>query len=1136
MSDPFQHVKLCWMPDMRSEERRFAVELAHLIGFHAVAMEFPVLERAAACEDTLYFCVCSAPCGAVFYSDGFSLSRQNNVVGVRLNGRAEAAYRFIAENYVGLTGITSFSRRGAIEGYAAASDAARPMRPRYDRAQIGLEGIFETGLLLFDDDNDGLPDRENVKFLLPDTLGYGRLSAMCDLAARFGMETTGIEYPLLADADDGEMNLVRFEDGGRPGIRLERDGRVNAIVTGGEDAAAFMAEFAGKFPLAAEETSLTDCAERMIRSLRMGDLDGQTAALLALGERAVGATCGFSPKVEEKRAALERRWPHTAFSSYIDLEEVTKKSFELEWEVEKAECILREFLLPLLKKGDRVELYGALSEDKPVRGAFIKTAAALIEGEGAALENAEVLCAYKQGFSWLEERVAPRLMGSGVKRIEVGFKPFLRPGVTDWGDENGASPSYATAMGDPARWFDLPLRYLQELFPIDDVIAPELGIDRNDIVFEAYEGGEDITYRVRAYGAAGELILEDFYKAAYEERPYLDLYPEMGLVHPATGFLRAKVNGGTVLDCRVKTDLESIWDVYQSEVLPYCKGLALCGGAPSAAMQPFFAQMRLDITASEPERLLAVREDRVDPLNALHEDIYFAGLDMFKVLGLNTSGEKLDAPGLFLPVIRKAEGRPKFMMTHYRQRFKEPVIELKDGGRVAAGKSACTSAVISAVYLESEGLALVFDVNADESAAPMIAAYAALCGEGFAEMAHYLNGYGRLVLRHNNRAYTAVLPKETAAEKDMDIGDVDIMERSLIGYAESMRVIEQLKRVRGISVYRAGETYRGRDIYAVRLLPSHKGYVSRVKLITKNPVELVNARHHANEVSGTNAVFITLKAILTDKAYEGLGDELNLVFIPFENADGAAIHYELQKDHPTWKLHIARYNALGKEFYWDYFDVDTIHTEAFCIRDHYYRWLPDVFADCHGVPSHEWEQQFSGYTSPWFKGFWLPRALLYGYFWYISDTAYRFNERLNRQWADAVAEAMLQDGEISAWNADWRDRHEKYAHRWMPKLFPADYYKNMINYWVPSTYNPKHGYMAVRFPWITSVSYTAEVADETAQGDYLYLCARTHAMHLLAGIALLRGAGCIYEETTEGKEEGLQIRAVRKRPIISLPV
>lgn len=52
-----------------------------------------------------------------------------------------------------------------------------------------------------------------------------------------------------------------------------------------------------------------------------------------------------------------------------------------------------------------------------------------------------------------------------------------------------------------------------------------------------------------------------------------------------------------------------------------------------------------------------------------------------------------------------------------------------------------------------------------------------------------------------------------------------------------------------------------------------------------------------------------------------------------------------------------------KEFYRHYFQQDTIHSEAMGISRIYEKYAPDMMVDNHGVPSHEWEQQFSGYTS-----------------------------------------------------------------------------------------------------------------------------------------------------------------------------
>ena len=69
---------------------------------------------------------------------------------------------------------------------------------------------------------------------------------------------------------------------------------------------------------------------------------------------------------------------------------------------------------------------------------------------------------------------------------------------------------------------------MQELYPVDDIIAKKLGINRDMIKFIAYEGEEDITYKVKAFGDKDETIFTSIYIAAYSERPYLDEYPQMG--------------------------------------------------------------------------------------------------------------------------------------------------------------------------------------------------------------------------------------------------------------------------------------------------------------------------------------------------------------------------------------------------------------------------------------------------------------------------------------------------------------------------------------------------------------------------------------------------------------------------------
>ena len=133
---------------------------------------------------------------------------------------------------------------------------------------------------------------------------------------------------------------------------------------------------------------------------------------------------------------------------------------------------------------------------------------------------------------------------------------------------------------------------------------------------------------------------------------------------------------------------------------------------------------------------------------------------------------------------------------------------------------------------------------------------------------------------------------------------------------------------------------------------------------------------------------------------------------------------------------------------------------------------------------------------------------------------------------DVIADAFMDDEEITRENKMWAEQFEKYAHAWLPKMFPADYYKNMINYWIPHEYDPTHRYPSIRYPWILSLDYVSEVADETAQGDYLYSCARAHMVHDVAILEKIMQASCVYKQEWEMQEGYIKAALTRKRPII----
>lgn len=1016
--------------------------------------------------------------------------------------------------------------------YTAARGNPEPVFDLDFRRKKGLECIFGRGMFLKDEDYDFLPDQLDLKFILPKDADSSVVTAACNFAFRFGMETTGYEGELLAD-EGYEGNAVVFEEDDCTELLLqEENGSFRILVRGkGKELEEFSSKLCEEFPRTGGWKNWRDLLMDMTDDFILRGADGQVAALAAIKDADSGDyTVYGSPELGEQQMSC---FPDVKFENYKAGKKVYEKTYEFPWEVEVFENIVEEEILPVLKSGDNIQIFGAVSEEKTVREKMTEKIRNILEKSGAKLTKAEVICAYKQGFSWIDEIIIPKIKEKKPDKVEIYFKPFLPKGQTEWLDENGATPSYHNLKADdPNKWYDLPIRYLQELYPVEDVLVRELGIERDAVVFLPYEGEEELTYKCRVFSGE-EICYEDTYQAQYSERPYLDEYPQMGKVHPSTGYIRVLVNEKELLYRKIKTDLEQVWDVYQMHVLPECRAYVeeKTGGKISADLQPFFQKLDLDVTISEPDYRVGCREDLISSLDALHEDMYFAGSDYFKNYGVQKNDVLLDAPGLILPNIHQKEGRPIFKVTLYEQLKEKPCIEKNGEVVLAQREREDVSLAIRRISFEDGRIGI--EIQADGAESEFIKAYAKLLGKGILSVSREIRNVDRIRFRGEDQSVFEVgMEKKEPIRKTKKITEINLHEKELIGYETYLEIIEELKQVPGIEVFRTARSYSGRDLYAIWLKPERQGYLSMTKRLTNCPSEIINARHHANEVSSTNAAFLLLRKLLTEDTYKDLPEKLNLILVPMENVDGAAIHYELQKEHPYWKFHVARFDALGKEFFHDHFKQDTIHSEAMGMSRLYERYLPDMIVDNHGVPSHEWEQQFSGYTSPSYKGFWLPRSLLYGYFWYVTDEEYKDNYPVNKKMEDVIADKIAENEEMTALNKEWSKQFEKYAHAWMPKLFPANYYKNMINYWIPYKMNPEHKYPSIRFPWITTVSYTSEVADETAQGEYLHLCAEAHVAHDEATLQMLMNARLLHECKCQCTEKGISVRYQRYRPML----
>jgi hypothetical protein len=105
-----------------------------------------------------------------------------------------------------------------------------------------------------------------------------------------------------------------------------------------------------------------------------------------------------------------------------------------------------------------------------------------------------------------------------------------------------------------------------------------------------------------------------------------------------------------------------------------------------------------------------------------------------------------------------------------------------------------------------------------------------------------------------------------------------------------------------------------------------------------------------------------------------------------------------------------------------------------------------------------------------------------------------------------LVNALAADPEIARWNNSHAERYRTFAQQWLPDRYPASYDRGVLMH--RSTYDPdvSDGHLGLAgfagaYPGVTTISMVTEVADETAQGTYMALCARAH---LIANKVLLQ--------------------------------
>jgi zinc carboxypeptidase len=1081
---------------------------------------------------------------------------------------------------------------------AATPDAAAPVpqpparRPGGGaKENLDLSSFYSNDGALADSDNNLIPDRVDV---LVSGEGEG-VEGIVDLGARLGLESTGVALPVAKPAKtitapDGEPilvlvgtshpivdQLIRDKKWAAPSLQpgegliqlvKKAFGEKSALIVTGGDAAGVaraVKQLAETFPhiwQRGKDRPTLDDVEDDVRKFVAGRSPAGQAAMGLYKLRKLGdqlkekqlasarvqmfvekAADGLVDLAKRDATALFQTSSLTVDVQNLDVQKgraIITDDFEVASEVDEFWSKLRAKVIPNLKRRPAVTVQARLSEPPEVRRQIEQQARAELIKAGAD-ENATsvtVLSAYKQGYSWLYDVVRPALAGKTVDRITIRFA------------EIGPPPGWKQqGMYAPTRW-------LLELYPIDEILASELKVDLKNIRFEKVPTGSP-AYEVVAT-AAGTEVLRETFEPAVVERAFFDRFPDYERVRVTTGWLKADVAGRTAVDERIATDPERFWDRFQAKTLPalYDHVMALGRGKPRAEDAPFFGELTVDLTLSEPDYRLPVDQEQISTMEALHEEIYFNTLHFFDVMGRFTRGAGLAYPGRVIPLVHaKADGQPgraKISVTGFDAPRPSVVVEYVDrDGRagearldipkVALDRPQTLAALVRAgrdgidrldlrVKVDTEKdereelVKRADDIRVDrtmmsaEQVAAVFANLARLRDAGLYRDSLAYPGLGSVRVtagwEHDSKADNeivatldpngspAALPDirritSTAGAGGGQTGPL-VQWDTPIPPPEASEILAKMSAFKEANVYKVGQSYLGKDVWAMDLMPPvTASHWSQAKQTTLKPTIVYSARQHANEVSSTSHVLRMAELLLTDPAYREKLNKVNVVIHPITNADGAQLAYDLQKTNPNHMLHAGYLGALGVDVTNAQWDADPIYPES-GIRPKIWRtWLPDIFLNPHGYPSHEWVQMFSEYAA-WvrtrsvetrdywtMRGWWMP-----GFGW-LDDERYPRHKDEQIKLLTMITDYVKAAPATVALNQRAYERYKRYSFDFDQKNFKLDFTNGVLIYKSikGARANPQSQDFMTRNPNVTVWDGVTEAPDETARGDWLKLVA-----------------------------------------------
>lgn len=1011
---------------------------------------------------------------------------------------------------------------------------------------LDLSSLFSNDGLLGDSDNNLIPDRVDAVISPAGEATEG----VVDLAGRIGLESAGVSlplvipiehlgkpetqptlvlvgtsHPLAADlAKSGKLVTPTLQAGqGLIQVVPKAFGEKSAVIVTGADAAGVrraLQQFSERFPhvwqRGKDRTTLDDVENDVRRFIGGRSPAGQAATAIYKLNQLAGKLRGRALESAQVRVYLEKADP--GFEAVLRRElaaslQATRVEIAVEnLDVQKAKPIIDEQIeipsevdefwrsvrtevIPRLKKKRPVVIEARLSEPPDVRERLAKEATAELIKAGATPDGTSVvvLSAYKQGYSWLYDVVRPALAGKPVRDITIRFAETGAP--AEWKQQ---------AMFTPTRW-------LLEIFPIDEVLARELKLEQAQIRLEKTPIGSP-TYEVIATGTDGAELLRQRFEPKIVLRSYFDRFPDYEKVRVTTGWISARDGDRVLVDRRIVTDMERFWDHFQAKTLSpiYDYVMALEEGKPRPEHAPFFGELTVEVTLSEPNYMLGVDKEQIASLDSLHSDVYFGTLHFFDVLGRYTRGRALEYPGRVIPIMRpKGDGRAghaKIRLTGFGSTHPAVAIDYveKSGAkgtlkldvpRVAVERPSAVAAVVRAGQdgVDTLTLRLKVDSQRDERDALIVRAREQrvddqiMSAEQAGAMMGHLStlraaGVYRDALAYHDLGTVALTthwtydtsPKAEQTFTLLGNGTAapppDIRTLLPAGYRyaggplvqwdtpipppEAYELLAKMSTsFKEATAYKAGESYLGKDVWAMDVMPPiEASHWSAAKATTLKPTIVYSARQHANEVSSTSHTLKFAELLLTDPEWRRKLNRVNVVFHPITNADGAQLAYDLYKITPDFMLHAGYLGALGVDVTNGQWEQDPIYPESTIRADIWREWLPDIFLNPHGYPHHEWVMMFSEYAG-WVRNrvtesrdWWGMRGWFTPGFSFIDDPKHPRHKDAAFRIRELFSRSVNASPEVRALNERGYARYRRYGHAFDPDNFKLDFTNDVLIY------------------------------------------------------------------------------------------